>query len=490
MSAASYGLATPVGSDLVSEGDDVISLNAERVATLFDELRFSRGVMPSGTNIDLMTKAGAWNIPNATIAASLTGTPLPVIFPGNFINIPGTTIVKTQLFTPYGDNAALWWRVGDGINTWEPWAKAGKDNPDSQFYRGFMPNGTDADLFTSNGAFGIPNTTAAESMLGTWPVKFPGVFINIHSTTLAKAQIYMPYSGQAALWWRVGLGFTTYTPWVNAGAPAEGASADVGLANSLHIDYMETFYGGTISTGGVGAVAFRHDHGLNNFNSVIRPLHEARNIPYSLALASRRWDQAENNTVTPAMVNAWVLAGLCEIWNHGASAHNNASGYAANYDYWVNGLAELQDQIPDAFITGVVIPGTGVSGQFDGMGGVGNPQALYNTDAGRLILGNHAVVTGAFPNTEMRPLDGKVRQGQFHYGMESRTSAVIIAKIAEAQAQKKGLQLMMHPSLIDTAGYITSADYAAVLDYVVTERDAGRLAVLSPYELLLADSRV
>ncbi|GAA3322981.1 hypothetical protein J2S64_004063 [Paeniglutamicibacter sulfureus] len=48
-----------------------------------------------------------------------------------------------------------------------------------------------------------------------------------------------------------------------------------------------------------------------------------------------------------------------------------------------------------------------------------------------------------------------------------------------------GDRLTMYPSLIDTAGYLSTAQLTDVLNYIVTRRTAGDLAVLSPYELMV-----
>jgi hypothetical protein len=225
--------------------------------------------------------------------------------------------------------------------------------------------------------------------------------------------------------------------------PITETPPQVGLANSLRVDEFSQRRGGAKKTGGKGAVALRFDHGLNNFDSVIRPLLEARNLPYSLALNSRNWSTAENNTVTAAMVDGWTLA---EIWNHGAH-HNDATVYATQYDTIVTGLAELRAQLPSKSIDGFIVPGVGGT-NYGGFSGGQNPASFYSTDAGRLILEHHAVSTGAYPNTDHRVLDGRIRQGMGHYTIEAQTPAAVIAEIDAAIAGKTGLQLMMHPSLI------------------------------------------
>jgi hypothetical protein len=214
---------------------------------------------------------------------------------------------------------------------------------------------------------------------------------------------------------------------------------------------------------------------------------EARNLKYLLALNSRGWTTSENNTVTASMVDAWVAGGLCKIGNHGAH-HNDCTTLAALQDCIVTGLAELKAQLPSASIDGWFVPGVGGT-NYNGFNGGATPEAFYNTDAGRLILENHAVSSGAFPNTSQRILDGRVRQGQGHFTMDTSTVSAITAQIDAAITNRTGLQLMCHPSLLNTGGNITTANLTTVLDYLVTKQTAGDLVVLDPYELLLADAR-
>jgi hypothetical protein len=243
---------------------------------------------------------------------------------------------------------------------------------------------------------------------------------------------------------------------------------------------------GPVLTGGLGAVALRFDHGLANFNTKIRPLLEARGLPYSLALNSRSWGLSENAGVTAAMVDGWVAGGLAEVWNHGAD-HADHVGAASLDDAIRNGLAELRTQLPSAKIDGWVVPGVGGT-NYDGFGVGDTPDAFADTVAGRIIQRYHAVSTGYISNTQLRTMDGRIRQGMGHFTIDSVTLASAQFQIDAAVTYRKGLQLMMHPSLVDGAGQMSLATLTQVLDYIVTKRDAGQLVVLSPYHLMVADN--
>lgn len=242
---------------------------------------------------------------------------------------------------------------------------------------------------------------------------------------------------------------------------------------------------GQVLTGGLGAVALRFDHGLANFNTKIRPLLEARGLPYSLALNSRSWGLAENTGVTAAMVDGWVAGGLAEVWNHGAD-HADHTGAIALEDAIHTGLTELRAQLPSAKIDGWVVPGVGGT-NYDGFGVGDSMSAFADTVAGRIIQRYHAVSTGYITNTHLRPLDGRIRQGMGHFTLDGVTVASAQFQIDAAISARTGLQLMTHPSLVDGSG-MSTANLTAVLDYIVAKRDAGQLVVLSPYKMMVADN--
>lgn len=335
-----------------------------------------------------------------------------------------------------------------------------------------------------------PNVGSSDSMTNKPPnVGNSPFFVYMVRSPFGQATItWYGYSGASNGVFENHTGNASGTAWVgwrrldNENVNASGLS---GVANTLRVQEFRDAYG-PISTNGLGAVALRFDHGLTNFNTAIRPLLEARNMKYSLALSARNFNAGENAGVTAAMVNGWNS--LCEVWNHGADAHKDESSVAGLTDQIVKGKEELQALLPNKPIWGYAVPGTGGTGQ-GGFNGGATVEQFYNTLAGDLILTNHAVSSGSMPGTARRPLDGRVRQGMAHFTIEAQTVARIKTEIDYSAANKVGVQLMMHPSLLNTTGYLTTAQLTEVLDYIAAKRTAGQLAVLSPYELLLADAR-
>lgn len=396
--ASQYGMATPVGTDLVRDGDNVITQNANATAAVLTRLE-GGDVTPQllSAGADLLALPTGWHYCRlTTMAATITNRP-----PG----IGDAPFIVRMVRTSFGHSTIT--------------------------YYGYSGSG--------NG-------------------------------------IYENHTGNAA--------HTVWARWNRLDNESVEGARLAGVANALRVQEFRDAMG-TVNTNGRGAVALRFDHGLANFNTKIRPLLEARNIPYSLALSARGFNAGENAGVTAAMVDSWALA---EVWNHGANQHQDESSVSGLTDQIVTGKTELQALLPSKKIWGYAVPGTGGTGQ-GGFNGGSTVEEFYTTLAGDLILTNHAVSSGYFPGTARRPLDGEVRQGMAHFTIESQTVSRVKWEINNAVSNRIGSQLMMHPSRLDTAGYLTTEQLTEVLDYIVSKRDSGEIVVLSPYEMMVADAR-
>src|SRR5699024_2274477 len=244
----------------------------------------------------------------------------------------------------------------------------------------------------------------------------------------------------------------TWMPWRKVGTASKPAYAP----NTIRQAQMIHHYG-PVDTGGRGAVAWRIDHGLANFKAKMLPIFRAAGIVPMITLNSRSWDRPENAGVTQAEVNQWVADGWVEISNHGAT-HSNVEGDDAIEAYVAEGLAELEQQLPAAKgrIFGFHIAGVGVQGAFGGFQG-GDTPARWDTVMGRAILKHHAFGSGSVPGTNLRVLDGQIRQGLYHTGTDTAAVSTITGLIDQAIATRRGLQIMSHPSNMDTEGYHSTA---------------------------------
>lgn len=74
-----------------------------------------------------------------------------------------------------------------------------------------------------------------------------------------------------------------------------------------------------------------------------------------------------------------------------------------------------------------------------------------------------------------------------HATIDSMTLAQARANVDWAVDYGGGVEFMFHPAYIGKAGFMTVADFTALVDYVKTRWDAGDLEVLSPSGLAFAD---
>jgi hypothetical protein len=356
----------------------------------------------------------------------------------------------------------------------------------------------------SAGEFVITATSTAAALTGGWPTDAPFApgSLTVRNTGYGIIfQQLQTYGASATLWVRSTVSASgdqasyPFGSWKDLSAVGIGGGGSAsnnpnwaGANTLLQEDFTRRRGGPKILGIGKPAVALRFDHGLKSFDSTIRPLLEARGLPYALAINADMWSHATNAPTTAEMVNTWVGTGqkLCEVWNHGKT-HSDASNYADLVTTIVDGLSMLRAQIPAATIDGFMVPGVGGT-SYNGFHQGNSAEAFWNTDAGRLILENHAVCSGYIPNSHYRVLDGRIRQGLGHFTIDASTVAEVQTVIGNTKTQKRGLQIMMHPEYINTAGYMSTADSTVVLDYIVAEQTAGRITVVRPYELVYADN--
>ena len=389
----------------------------------------------------------------------------------------GSTVVQ-RAFAIQGPQRAERVRFG---GVWSPWASPGVEATVIE------NTAQDLDALTTPGDYVLVRSTVVAGMKNAPTAERLRVKVG--------GSVTGPYLVQSATGlvsggtWSRTLDAGTWTPWRRLdGTPTTTAASPAasGLTNALLMeDFTRRRGGEKIVT--TAAVALRFDDGLNDFNAKVRPLLEARGLPYSLAVCSGRWTHAENNAVTPAMVQAWLDGGLAELWNHGLTHTGSATE-----DGWrreiVEGLAELRRLFPSAQIDGFAVPGTAGIGYGDFKTGASVAE-FYGTPAGRLILEHHAVSTGYIPGTANRLMDGRPRQGMAHTTLDGATLSGAKGVVENAKRDRRGAQFMLHPTALDQSGKLSLSDLTAFLDYVVAERDAGRLAVLRPYDLMVARHR-
>ena len=246
--------------------------------------------------------------------------------------------------------------------------------------------------------------------------------------------------------------------------------------------------GGRIGTAGRGVIALRFDDAPTAFTAKVLPLLRERNLPFTRVSTS---DSIASTGETITDTDLTAMQDYCiqdggEVWNHGRD-HANASGDAAIYDNLIGALHKLREKMPRIPIDCFSPPGGAVT-----YGGYMPAYAVSNwsdTYAGRVLMAHHALASGYFRDSYYRPLDGQLRDGQIHYSVDAYTLAKAKELVDRARDWRVGVVMMWHGHNLDTEGNMSTADLEAFLDYLVAERDAGNVLVLTKSGLGVADAR-
>lgn len=278
-----------------------------------------------------------------------------------------------------------------------------------------------------------------------------------------------------------------WSEWQEIGAKST-ALTNVMQDNKSHVDAFMRARGGALGTGSVAAVALRFDHNMANFRDIILPLLRARNLPWSLAVntSQNHIDAPANGGVTWAQLQGWALNDGGEVLAH---SHNHADSTSdeaiiANVE---DSIPILKAGMPEIVVEGFAVPGAGGT-NWNGFLDTTTPEHFSTKYTGAsAVLKNFAFCTGYIPGA-LRPMMGQLNNGQTHVTMDNYTvSSTAINTLQQAQQMGAGVQLMMHPNMLTLAGKITTSVLTEILDWIVAERDAGRLVVLTTSGLLMAD---
>lgn len=466
--------------------------NLSTAASMVASSLKNKGVLANGTDINTLRDTGIYYVASSTAAATMPN--LPFTTPGRIIvtKDPGATLVtQNGIGIPLtGGNISLFTRTTRSATLWDSGWESDRQ------VKGALPDGTNLTTFATAGTWIITSAASAATMSGLPQLDgvtvanvailhistYPGISAGEEEITVYVAD------GNYAKFSRVRRIASSWPGWQHDNPaplpPTVTAVSDSGLAHTVLMDNFTQKMGGIILVD-TPTIAFRFDHGLANFNNFVRAIFEAFNWKYSLALCSGQWDRAENLGVTPSTVNAWVLAGLAEIWNHtkdhGSGDNSEAAWQAAILD----GLRELESQIPAAAgkIFGLAPPGSAGT-NFGGFIFGQTLEEFVDSDGIRFMLRHHPIVAG-YLATEKRVQDGRPRQGMGHRTMDTFSLSDVQTYVEQAKATKTAMQFMLHPSRLNTAGYMSTSTLTTIMDYVRAEELAGNIKVVSPYEQLL-----
>ena len=281
----------------------------------------------------------------------------------------------------------------------------------------------------------------------------------------------------------------TLSEWSEVAMSSGDTSGDSSgpVRRELLVQGLTARKGGSIGTGGRGVVALRFDDAPAPFVDTVLPMLRERGLPFTRVSTSDSvaTQSLEITDAILAEMQDYCLRDGGEVWNHGRD-HIDASGDAAIYDNLIGALDRLREHMPRLPIDCFAPPGGG-NISYDGHMPSNTVANFADTYAGRLLVANHALVSGYFQNTYYKPLDGTPRDGQIHYSVDAYTATRANELIDRARDWGTGVCLMWHSNNIGTDGRMTWADFEATLDYLVEQRDAGNVVVLTKSGMACAD---
>lgn len=415
-------------------------------------------------------KPGAY-APISTIAA--TGMGLPTANTGTILKYEWPNSGAIQWIPSTSRGNELWQKVKSGSN-WGSWGRV--DNAVQ-----ILLSSGDLDNLT-DGTY-TPISTSAATSLG-----LPSANVGpLRQVTVGASvqQMWTPISSDPRIYLRSKIS-GAWTPWAKitpAVSSDGGSSASGSIEREMRVSQADARRGGLYGTAGLAVFCLMFDHGTNNFITKILPLLIKHNMPAGLGLNSQMYAvgyqfASSDNQTTFSQLQAMALQHGVTLWNHGR-LHNGGGEPEI-----VGGRNELNASLP-------LIPvenwlHTGAYGDFAS----GSTFAKYwENSIGSVIMNSHAYLTGDIQEP-VKPLSGQTKPGYDGQWIDGGQTALNLVKGYVQQAQKVGGAVMTrhHPMYLDAPGYLTAAQLDTFLGWVAAERDAGRLLVLTPDMLNLADA--
>lgn len=273
----------------------------------------------------------------------------------------------------------------------------------------------------------------------------------------------------------------TLSDWAEVAMVTSVAEGDTSGAvrRDLLVQGLTARKGGRIGTAGRGVISLRFDDAPTAFVAKVLPLLRERALPFTRVTTSDSI-ASTSETVTDtdlATMQTYSIQDGGEVWNHGRD-HANAVGQDAIHENLIGALGKLREKMPRIPVDCFAPPG-GSSISYNGHMPSNSISTFADTFAGRLLTAHHAIVSGYLPDTYYRPLDGIPRDGQIHYSCDAYTASQAKTLIDRARDWRVGVVMMWHAHNLDASGSMSTAVLAEVLDYLVAQRDAGNILVLT-----------
>lgn len=336
----------------------------------------------------------------------------------------------------------------------------------------------DMDKPEDAGWFYVTGAAAARTMQN-WPVETAGYLLN--RVEGIRTQIVTIYDAEAPQVWIRNFmpGPQEWSEWVQLGVGGGSTSNEAGISSgeaalrhALMEDDTRKRAGYRVPTNGLPVVMLRFDDYAQDFKNKVLPLLRKYNLPAYWACTKRH---VEDEQPTPwSEVQSWCLDDGIRIWNHSMS-HSNAATLPGVIEE-TQAADYFESKMPQVVVDGWVMPGTGANPPYIDYKD-NRTENYYATAAGRLLMARHGVVNGGKIGY-MQPMGG-APVGQSHFTFEKSSVAEFKAQVNAAKQGPYALGMMAHPKFIGTSGYMSAADFEACMAWLASERDAGRIMVLT-----------
>lgn len=459
-----------------------------RIGTL-EANKWLRTDLALNADLNTILTPGVYGIPTSAIATSLVNGP-PLRGVGSISVVKASTsngvYQQTAIMYHSSGRAMAYSRQSLSGTFTLPWEPVKWTQPT-------VANGTDWNTVTVVGAYQLDSRTNAGTMLNLPPstTTFAGtmevlpVSLTPNARVMQRGTEYAAGAHSGRTWQRMQEVDGTFTPWQIVTAPT-GVRADP-VKHQILQQRARKRRGGRYGTGGKTLVALRLDDSYTAMIGTVLPLLKARGIPFSVAVTANEWTNPYNTGTTWADLQAAILNGGGEAWNH-SNDHTDANTIAALTTTIEGALTTIRANMPKIAVDGFIPPGVGTAGSlYMGFDQGVSDAAFHNTPAGVMLLNNHAFVTGNMESQQ--PLDGVIKHGTRHVGLDT-PSFVTAAEnqITAAIGMGVGIVPMIHPYRIDTTDYTTLTRFTAFLDFLVARRDAGEIDLVTIGALMTADA--
>ena len=475
---------TESGGPIEAYAKTIIERDAQ---TAFDEAAGEiawekRDVLPS-EDLNTLITPGLYTVPSYTRATSLGHAPQ------NALQTATITVTKTGEFirqewqkqSHVGQVQTRMWRHRGEDGVWSDWKDLFDFSAIGWEKRDVLPS-EDLNTLTTPGLYTVPSYTRATSLAHAPQNALQTATITVTKTGEFIRQEWQKQShvGQVQTrMWRHRDEAGTWSEWADLfddGTPDTAIAGEDVFRPEVLQRVSRLRRGGVIGTNGVTPVSLSFDHGFVNFQKYILPHLIRLGLPCTVAVNADTLNvPGESAGITYAMLQEWSLNHGIEIAHHSRS-HNSASGTAAIERAVLSTIDEFKSNMPEVMADAYIMPGVSGNG-YDGFDGGVSTSQWYEHEAGRMILGHFPVVTSGAPGRAV-PRVGHHWRSVDRMGFDYDSWGTQLRReISSLYGTHMGMSIFCHPSKVGDT--LTEDGLVTMLEWLATERDAGRIEVLT-----------